>query len=62
MTCVATELVVLISSGYLPESFLLISPTRFPSDTGTRSGGQGSGSGSGRPGLYRDEGNDDLYQ
>ncbi|XP_030267857.1 transitional endoplasmic reticulum ATPase isoform X2 [Sparus aurata] len=35
---------------------------RFPSDTGTRSGGQGSGSGSGRPGLYRDEGNDDLYQ
>ncbi|XP_049901501.1 transitional endoplasmic reticulum ATPase isoform X2 [Epinephelus moara] len=35
---------------------------RFPSATGTRSGGQGSGSGSGRPGLYSDDGNDDLYQ
>lgn len=33
-----------------------ISPSRFPS------GGQGSGSGSGGPGLYREEGNDDLYQ
>ncbi|XP_045903327.1 transitional endoplasmic reticulum ATPase [Micropterus dolomieu] len=32
---------------------------RFPSATGTRSGGQESGSGSG---LYREEGNDDLYQ
>ncbi|TDH15955.1 hypothetical protein EPR50_G00014490 [Perca flavescens] len=35
---------------------------RFPSATGTRSGGQGSGSGSERPGVYREEGNDDLYQ
>ncbi|XP_028269891.1 transitional endoplasmic reticulum ATPase-like [Parambassis ranga] len=35
---------------------------RFPSATGTRSGGQGSGSGSGRPGQYREEGDDDLYQ
>uniref|UniRef100_A0A7N9ASA3 Transitional endoplasmic reticulum ATPase n=1 Tax=Mastacembelus armatus TaxID=205130 RepID=A0A7N9ASA3_9TELE len=35
---------------------------RFPSATGTRSGGQGPGSGSGRPNLYRDEGDDDLYQ
>lgn len=39
---------------------------RFPSATGTRSGGQGSGSGpgsgSGRPNLYREEGDDDLYQ
>ncbi|XP_034751605.1 transitional endoplasmic reticulum ATPase isoform X3 [Etheostoma cragini] len=35
---------------------------RFPSATGTRSGGQGSGSGSERPGEYREESNDDLYQ
>ncbi|XP_014849642.1 PREDICTED: transitional endoplasmic reticulum ATPase-like isoform X1 [Poecilia mexicana] len=37
---------------------------RFPSATGTRSGGQGSGPGSGseRPSLYREEGDDDLYQ
>ncbi|XP_069023799.1 transitional endoplasmic reticulum ATPase [Embiotoca jacksoni] len=35
---------------------------RFPSATGTRSESQGSGSGSGRPGLYREEGVDDLYQ
>ncbi|XP_041642240.1 zgc:136908 [Cheilinus undulatus] len=32
---------------------------RFPSASGTRQGGQGSGSG---PGLYREEGDDDLYQ
>ncbi|XP_022072805.1 transitional endoplasmic reticulum ATPase isoform X1 [Acanthochromis polyacanthus] len=35
---------------------------RFPSATGTRSGNQGSDSGSGRPGLFREEGDDDLYQ
>ncbi|XP_026216686.1 transitional endoplasmic reticulum ATPase isoform X1 [Anabas testudineus] len=35
---------------------------RFPSATGNRSGGQGSGSGSGRPNLYREEGDEDLYQ
>ncbi|XP_071360127.1 transitional endoplasmic reticulum ATPase isoform X1 [Trachinotus anak] len=35
---------------------------RFPSATGTRSGGQGPGPGSGRPNLYREEGDDDLYQ
>uniref|UniRef100_A0A3Q1DD38 Transitional endoplasmic reticulum ATPase n=1 Tax=Amphiprion ocellaris TaxID=80972 RepID=A0A3Q1DD38_AMPOC len=35
---------------------------RFPSATGTRSGNQGSESGSGRPGLFREEGDDDLYQ
>ncbi|KAM6940564.1 transitional endoplasmic reticulum ATPase-like [Xenentodon cancila] len=35
---------------------------RFPSATGTRSGSQESGTGSGRPGLFRDEGDDDLYQ
>ncbi|XP_059186614.1 transitional endoplasmic reticulum ATPase [Centropristis striata] len=35
---------------------------RFPSATGNRPGGQGSDSGSGRPGLYREENNDDLYQ
>lgn len=40
----------------------LFCPFRFPSATGTRSGGQGSGSGSGRPGQYREEGDDDLYQ
>ncbi|XP_034452990.1 transitional endoplasmic reticulum ATPase isoform X2 [Hippoglossus hippoglossus] len=34
---------------------------RFPSATGNRSGDQGSGSGSGRPNLYREEGDDDLY-
>ncbi|KAK5618653.1 hypothetical protein CRENBAI_014615 [Crenichthys baileyi] len=34
---------------------------RFPSATGTRSGGQGSDSGSERPSLYREEGDDDLY-
>ncbi|XP_004539146.1 transitional endoplasmic reticulum ATPase isoform X1 [Maylandia zebra] len=33
---------------------------RFPSATGSQSGSQGSGSG--RPSLYRDEGDDDLYQ
>ncbi|KAG7486480.1 transitional endoplasmic reticulum ATPase-like [Solea senegalensis] len=33
---------------------------RFPSATGTE--GQGSGSGSGRSNLYREEGDDDLYQ
>ncbi|KAM7418850.1 hypothetical protein PAMA_016124 [Pampus argenteus] len=35
---------------------------RFPSATGSQSGGQGSGSGSGRPGLFRDEADEDLYQ
>lgn len=35
---------------------------RFPSASGTRSGDQGSASGSGRPSLYREEGDDDLYQ
>ncbi|XP_072240562.1 transitional endoplasmic reticulum ATPase [Leuresthes tenuis] len=35
---------------------------RFPSATGTRSGSEGSGSGSGRPGLYREQGDEDLYQ
>ncbi|KAM9315175.1 transitional endoplasmic reticulum ATPase [Pholidichthys leucotaenia] len=35
---------------------------RFPSATGTRSGSQGSGHGPERPSLYRDEGDDDLYQ
>ncbi|KAK2815860.1 hypothetical protein Q5P01_026327 [Channa striata] len=35
---------------------------RFPSASGTRSGGQGSDTGSGRPNLYREEGDDDLYQ
>uniref|UniRef100_UPI0037E6F842 transitional endoplasmic reticulum ATPase n=1 Tax=Semicossyphus pulcher TaxID=241346 RepID=UPI0037E6F842 len=35
---------------------------RFPSATGNRSGNQGSGSGSGGHGLYREEGEDDLYQ
>nr|XP_046263179.1 transitional endoplasmic reticulum ATPase isoform X3 [Scatophagus argus] len=34
---------------------------RFPSATGTQSGSQGSGSGSGRPNLYGEENNDDLY-
>lgn len=38
----------------------LFSPPRFPSATGSQSGSQGSGSG--RPSLYRDEGDDDLYQ
>ncbi|KAL3996135.1 lymphotoxin beta receptor TNFR superfamily member 3 [Sarotherodon galilaeus] len=33
---------------------------RFPSATGSQSGSQSSGSG--RPSLYRDEGDDDLYQ
>ncbi|XP_033962138.1 transitional endoplasmic reticulum ATPase [Pseudochaenichthys georgianus] len=35
---------------------------RFPSATGTRSGGQGSDSGSGGPGPQSEESNDDLYQ
>ncbi|KAM4584406.1 transitional endoplasmic reticulum ATPase-like [Odontesthes bonariensis] len=35
---------------------------RFPSATGTRSGSEGSGSGSGRPGLHREQGDEDLYQ
>ncbi|XP_029993343.1 transitional endoplasmic reticulum ATPase-like isoform X2 [Sphaeramia orbicularis] len=36
---------------------------RFPSATGTaQPGGQGSSPGSGRPSLYRNEGDDDLYQ
>ncbi|XP_060948384.1 transitional endoplasmic reticulum ATPase [Limanda limanda] len=34
---------------------------RFPSATGNQSGDQGSGSGSGRPNLYREEGDEDLY-
>ncbi|XP_029355415.1 transitional endoplasmic reticulum ATPase-like [Echeneis naucrates] len=35
---------------------------RFPTASGTQSGGSGSGSGSGRRNLYREEGDDDLYQ